>query len=602
MKNTALLSACGRWLLLLLAAILSGPLAQAQAPAWQTALTVSQSGGEYSAVTATATDASGNVFLTGYFGRGQFSGGTVTFGSTTLTSLTAPNQLSGADIFVAKWNPASGFVWAVRAGGTLDDRPAAIALQGNDIFIAGNFFSVTAGFGPATISNADVNGGQDAFVAKLTDNGSSASFRWAQAAGGLNLDFARGVAVSGPNVYITGWFGSTTATFGNLTLTSRGDDDVFVAKLTDAGASGSFVWVQQGGNQGRDEAMGIAASGTSVYVVGYFRSTTAIFGAIVLEAPRMFNIPYQHADDIFIAKLTDAGATGSFVWAQRAGGATNDYANAVAVIGTSVYVAGSFSSGGSGAFGVVDTTFGPLVLTSAGGLDLYVAKLTDAGSTSSFAWVQRAGGTANDGPGESGPLTLAARGSSVYTTGGFGSPTADFGATNLSRANYADIFVAKLTDAGTAGNFAWALPASSLGSPFSSSLALGNGRVYVAGGLGNGGFGAAQGTFGALSVPNQTNGSDLAYLAYFADNTLLATTAPAARATLSLWPNPARDAATARLPAGADAVLLDNQGRAVRRYPAPTAGTTDVPLDLHGLPAGLYLLRAAGSTQRLVVE
>jgi hypothetical protein len=79
----------------------------AQTPTWQSAQAVAAATGAGSAVTATAVDAVGNVYLAGIFAT------TVTLGTTTLTSL------GSTDVFVAKFNPVSNqFVWAQRAGGT----------------------------------------------------------------------------------------------------------------------------------------------------------------------------------------------------------------------------------------------------------------------------------------------------------------------------------------------------------------------------------------------------------------------------------------------------------------------------------------------------
>ena len=50
------------------------------------------------------------MYLAGYFDD------TVTFGATTLINV-------GFDVFVAKWNPATGFVWAQSAGGTTSQYP-----------------------------------------------------------------------------------------------------------------------------------------------------------------------------------------------------------------------------------------------------------------------------------------------------------------------------------------------------------------------------------------------------------------------------------------------------------------------------------------------
>ena len=123
-------------------------------------------------------------------------------------------------------------------------RATAVDAAGN-VYLAGNFKnSVT--LGGTTLTSL---GGYDVFVAKF--NPATNQFVWAQRAGGTNNDFANALAVSGSRVYVAGYFESLTAGFGSTTLTnagtltSAGYADVFVAKLTDAGNTGSFGWAQQ---------------------------------------------------------------------------------------------------------------------------------------------------------------------------------------------------------------------------------------------------------------------------------------------------------------------------------------------------------------------
>lgn len=491
--------------------------ATAQVPAWQSARAVAVATAaatdNYSYVAATAVDGAGNVYLTGAFRN------SVMLGGTTLTSF------GSFDVFVAKFNPASNqFVWAQRAGGTGNDLPAALAVSGTSVYVAGYFTSSTAGFGVTNLTNVGPTNTADVFVAKLTEAGNTGSFTWAQRAGGTDNDQAAALAVSGTSVYVAGYFASPAAGFGPANLNNAGPSntaDVFVAEITEAGSTGSFAWAQQAGGTDNDYAAALAVNGTSVYMAGSFQSPTAGFGLTTL-------VKMGVVANIFVAKLTNAGNTGNFDWAQRAEGTNEDRATALVVSGTSVYMAGSFNSPTAG-FGTTNLTNAAPNNTA----DVFVAKLNDAGSTSGFVWAQRAGGTNNDIAN-----SLALSGSSVYVGGGFTSLTAGFGTIAISNIN-----------------------------------------------------------------PSPNSNPYLGFLAALTDATLTATTAPGPREPAALYPNPARRAATLRLPAGtapAPLVLTDAQGRAVRRYPAP-AGPEAV-LDLQGLPAGFYLLRGAGSVQHLVVE
>ena len=449
---------------LLTASLLAGAPTQtrAQTLAWQAAqaLNTTAPGTGYSVVTATAAGGAGNVYLAGYFNA------SITLGSTTLATGSGSNAA-----FVAKWSTVtSSFVWARQVGSTYDSRAAALAVQGSSVYVAGSFVR-TATFGTQTLSGT---GAQDTFVAKLVDAGTSATFAWAQAAGNGDETLASGLAVSGSSVYVAGtfldasntkpahfgatilssagahdgfvakltdntssasftWaqrlggtndddvsalastnsalyvggsFRSQPASFGAAALSSAGEDDAFVARLTDAGATASFAWAQRAGGPDTDAVYALAASGSSVYATGSFASTGASFGSTTLST--------AGAGDVFVAKLTDAGTSGSFTWAQRAGGLYTDEGTGLAVSGSSVYVAGNFNT--------APATFGSTTLTSAGGFDIFAAQLTDAVSTGSFAEAVAAGGQSGDFA-----YGVALGGSSVYVGGSVFGTTA-FGA------------------------------------------------------------------------------------------------------------------------------------------------------------------------------
>lgn len=118
------------------------------------------------------------------------------------------------------------WIWAARAGGTGEDYSHAIATddQGNQ-YITGSF-EETADFGSTTLTSS---GNKDIFVAKLDSDG---NWLWAKKAGGTAYDYGQGIVLDGSgNIFVTGYF-RDIANFGDISLTSNGYDDIFVAKLS----------------------------------------------------------------------------------------------------------------------------------------------------------------------------------------------------------------------------------------------------------------------------------------------------------------------------------------------------------------------------------
>jgi len=124
---------------------------------------VTAGGGSVDRGYAVACDASGNVFVTGFFN------GTAIFGTSSVTS-------SGAqDVFIAKYNSSGVLQWVLSAGGSNADISNGIAIdnQGNAI-ICGQFIG-TATFGSTTLVSS--NNSIDIFVAKVSSAG---AFVWAK--------------------------------------------------------------------------------------------------------------------------------------------------------------------------------------------------------------------------------------------------------------------------------------------------------------------------------------------------------------------------------------------------------------------------------------
>jgi hypothetical protein len=549
-------------------------------PAWKAALPVGAS-----LLRATAVDTQGNVLVAGAFQ------GTMRLGSTTLTSV------GDYDIFVAKWSPASqDFVWAQRAGGAGFEQAMAVAVTSAGVYVTGQFISSTATFGSTSLTNAS-SSNSDVFVAKLTDAGSTASFAWAQRAGGAGYEIATAVAADGSNVFLAGSFSGTSASFGSTVLTGESENAVFIAKLRDEGTAASFTWAQQAGGaagSGYPYAQALAVSGNNVYIAGSFSGVVG-FGSTSLTGMG------PNTADIFVARLTDAGSTASFAWARQAGGTSEDAATALAVNGANVYLAGYFKSS-TAQFGDVILSSDPT--SSANTSDLFVAKLTDSGSASTFSWAQRAGGA-----GEDRAQALAVMGTNVYVAGYFESRTAVFGSASLTTSGApsdSDIFVARLSDAGNKGNFLWAQRAGGSGADQATALGVQGPNVYV------GGLISPPADFGGQTVSGPTGGQR-GFLASLSEATVLATAKQGHIDHVSLYPNPAHATAFVRVqgqPGEASPVkltLINGLGKRVRSQSySLSAAAWPYPLDLTGLVPGMYILQvqvgAALSVRQLLID
>ncbi len=142
------------------------------------------------------------------------------------------------------------------------------------------------------------------------------------------------------------------------------------------GATGKPVWQTGFGGPGIDSAKGIAvAPSGEVYVDGYFEGEIDFGGTVGKKSS-------NGKSDAYVAKL---GTDGKIAWAQTFGAAREDVANAIAVKGDKIAVAGSFLD---------ELKLGPWTKKSNGSDDLFIAAFDKAGEVE---WLWTAGGIDSDG-------------------------------------------------------------------------------------------------------------------------------------------------------------------------------------------------------------
>ncbi|HET6245867.1 MAG: gliding motility-associated C-terminal domain-containing protein [Bacteroidetes bacterium] len=263
------------------------------------------------------TDASGNVYITGYFSQVMQLGGI------------NMNSNGYLDIFVAKIDPVGSILWLKKAGGQGADKGLSIALDpAGNCFVTG-FYSTFASFDGFTLSA--INATQDIFLAKY--DGITGDVLWVKSAGGAMTGDMGYKVCSDPlgNVYITGQFRGQV-NFGSISVNSMIDPidglpsyDVFIAKYD---GSGNEVWVKQGNAKYTDRGMSIASDDSgNIYVTGQFSDT--------IQFTNTYNNNMMNA--IFLMKIDPEG---NELWFRRIGGGQMNIAYGLLVKGKDLYITG----------------------------------------------------------------------------------------------------------------------------------------------------------------------------------------------------------------------------------------------------------------------
>ena len=312
-------------------------------------------------------------------------------------------------------------LWAITAGGTQADEALSVTRSAKGNICYAGYFQGTATFGNTNLTSQGVS---DIFVTKCNANGTTVWAKHPLSQSGVQSRAYAVACDNNENAYITGSFEGTTV-FDSISLSTDGNDNFFVAKYD---PSGSVLWAKRAGgiaNSGRGIAVDSAGD---VFATGAFH-LPATFDGITLTGG---NPGY----DIFLVKYDP---NGNVIWARKAtgsGGINTGQSVAVDASGN-CFVTGTFEG---------SVNFSGVVLNSAGGDDLFLAKYDNTGT---LLWVRDFGGTGNDsGRG----VSVDASGKCLVTGSFSGSISAS--TNNLTSNGGQDLLVLKYDTDGTL-RWAW---------------------------------------------------------------------------------------------------------------------------------------------------
>jgi hypothetical protein len=279
-----------------------------------------------------AVDASGNVYVAGYFMSD------VDFGGGALTA-------DAFDGYLLKLGPDGSFRWVLPFGGQDNQQCRALVVDDAGVWVGGSFETEIIADGTTTASA----GGFDGFVARVTADGELALM---VPIGDGDAQAVHALASSPLGGVVVGAELSGSATIGSSTVQSEGFRDMLVASLD---ANGQPRWMRALGGASNDWLTDVAvAPNGAVAIAGRFEQVFEV-GDVALAS--------EGGEDAVVLKLS---AEGDLRWARRYGDNEHDAALGVAVddIG-SVFVTGYFTR---------DIEFGG-TLDSVGLRDVLIARL-----------------------------------------------------------------------------------------------------------------------------------------------------------------------------------------------------------------------------------
>lgn len=312
---------------------------------------------------AITSDSAGNTYSTGIIRAANN-----TFDANLVSAL------GGDDVFLAKYDVYGNNIWVAGAGGPNDDQGNAIARDNaGNLYVTGFFRGNITFYGSPNIT-LNGSGNDHAFIAKYSPSG---AVLWARQ--GISNDAeGNGITTDGVNVYVTGEFASSLQFSPLSSLSSAGNEDVFIASFN--AATGAPNWCISGGGTGRDIGHAITMDAGGVYVTGMFNNT-------ITFQNMSGSMASVGSSDMFLVKYN---LNGTGIWKKRCGSSGADEGKGIVVRNNAVYTSGWFSS----AFNIYDNAALVYTQSSAVSTDAFLLRCNAANGN--YVWIRSESGSNDD--------------------------------------------------------------------------------------------------------------------------------------------------------------------------------------------------------------
>ncbi|MFK7779277.1 MAG: SBBP repeat-containing protein [Gimesia sp.] len=211
-----------------------------------------------------AVDNKGNCYLCGLI-----------TGVIELAGLQVGTETKQPDIFLAKFSQTGKLIWSANSGGNANGLSTGVAVDKSGNCYLTGMFKNEAKFGKATLNSA---GEYDIFVARINADGTPG---WAYSGGGKKIDYGLGIAVDqSGNCYVTGEFTDDVKFMGKH-MTQLGGRDLFITRFS---PEGKLDWLEMLGGDKSDLSYAIAVDhNNNVFVSGAFSPSTQYHGHKLLS-------------------------------------------------------------------------------------------------------------------------------------------------------------------------------------------------------------------------------------------------------------------------------------------------------------------------------